>query len=380
MSNYFADNIRFYRKKSKLTQTELADKLFVAPQTVSKWESGISSPDLDRLCAMSDIFGISLDTLIRSATEASREAYIAIDGGGTKTKFVLFNDSGEVIDSILLGGTNPNSYRLEAAEKTLAEGIDKLISRGIRICGCFAGISGASVGENKERLTSFLKSRYPYINFRIEGDIHNVINSAGNFDKCIAVISGTGSVVYGYDGRSLRRAGGWGYLFDEAGSGFDIGRDLFRYCLACEDGFAKKTELYYRMRDEIGSEIFDNLSSIYSKGKDYIASFSRVAFEFFKKGDDIAVGIIAKTVRRLSELICQVANDFDCGKNVVISGGLVYENSPIIVILNEHIGNDFKIVVPEMPPIFGAAVKCIKIFGGKYNADAFEENFKKSLQ
>ena len=73
-----------------MTQFQLAETLFVSPQTVSKWEAGSSEPDTEKLCSMADLFGISLDNLVRYDSTDVKKAFIAIDGGGTKTDFVLF--------------------------------------------------------------------------------------------------------------------------------------------------------------------------------------------------------------------------------------------------------------------------------------------------
>ena len=368
-------NIRYYRKARGLTQMELAAALYVAPQTVSKWESGISVPDMEKLCAISDLFGISLDILVRVPSSAEKKALIAIDGGGTKTAFVLFNEKGEILEMLTLGGTNPNAYGLDEAKRVLAEGIDRLLSMGVGVLGLYAGISGASVGENRESLQSFLRSRYPFIKSRVEGDIHNVINSVGSMEKCIGVISGTGSVVYGYDGNLLHRAGGWGYLFDDAGSGFDMGRELFRYCLSCEDGIAEKSELYERVSQRVGGAVFDNLSIIYAKGKDYVASFAPMVFEFYQKGDPVAVGIVTKTVDRIADLIMRVSREYDCGSDVVFSGGLTSCKDIIEPMLKARIDERLRLIIPHMPPVYGAAIKCVKLYYGKIDIEVFEKNF-----
>ena len=59
-------NNRLYqlRKQKGLSQEELANRLNVSRQTVSKWEVGDSTPDMEKLIAISDLFDVSLDKLV----------------------------------------------------------------------------------------------------------------------------------------------------------------------------------------------------------------------------------------------------------------------------------------------------------------------------
>ena len=65
MQNNFniGKNISHYRKTNNLTQVELANKLNISMQAVSKWEQGITFPDISLLPAIADIFNISIDEL-----------------------------------------------------------------------------------------------------------------------------------------------------------------------------------------------------------------------------------------------------------------------------------------------------------------------------
>ena len=69
-------NNRLYqlRKQKGLSQEELASRLNVSRQTVSKWEVGDSTPDMEKLIAMSDLFGVSLDKLVMGKEEAQTPA------------------------------------------------------------------------------------------------------------------------------------------------------------------------------------------------------------------------------------------------------------------------------------------------------------------
>ena len=58
-----AENIKAYRNNKGLNQYEFAEKLGISPQAISKWECGQSCPSIENLCMISEIFGISIDTL-----------------------------------------------------------------------------------------------------------------------------------------------------------------------------------------------------------------------------------------------------------------------------------------------------------------------------
>ena len=59
------EKIYTLRTEKKLSQGDLAELLDVSRQSVSKWETGASVPDLDKLIKMSDLFGVTLDALVR---------------------------------------------------------------------------------------------------------------------------------------------------------------------------------------------------------------------------------------------------------------------------------------------------------------------------
>ena len=66
-----ADKIIELRKKQGMSQEELAEKLGVSRQSVSKWEGAQSTPDLNRILQLSEIFGVSTDTLLKDTEELS---------------------------------------------------------------------------------------------------------------------------------------------------------------------------------------------------------------------------------------------------------------------------------------------------------------------
>lgn len=61
------------RKQKGLSQEELANRLNVSRQTISKWEVGDSTPEMEKLIAISDLFGISLDELVMDKAPVKTE-------------------------------------------------------------------------------------------------------------------------------------------------------------------------------------------------------------------------------------------------------------------------------------------------------------------
>ena len=63
----FSEKLLTLRKAKGMTQEELAEKLEVSRQSISKWESGQSVPELEKIVALSTIFGVTTDSLLKSS-------------------------------------------------------------------------------------------------------------------------------------------------------------------------------------------------------------------------------------------------------------------------------------------------------------------------
>ena len=74
-----SDNIRIIRKNKGYSQEELADKIHVTRQTLSKWENGLSVPDIDSLKQIASIFDISIQELVDGNAEKIIENEVIID-------------------------------------------------------------------------------------------------------------------------------------------------------------------------------------------------------------------------------------------------------------------------------------------------------------
>ncbi len=66
----FGENLQFYRAREGMTQEELAERLAVSRQSVSKWESNTSFPEMEKLMILCSLFHTDLDTLVRGDAQA----------------------------------------------------------------------------------------------------------------------------------------------------------------------------------------------------------------------------------------------------------------------------------------------------------------------
>lgn len=76
MTNIIGKNIKEKRKKCGFTQEEVANRIAVTPQAVSKWENGVGLPDITQLAPLARMFGVSTDTLLGVATDLQGAAHV----------------------------------------------------------------------------------------------------------------------------------------------------------------------------------------------------------------------------------------------------------------------------------------------------------------
>lgn len=121
-------NNRLYklRKQSGMSQEELANRLNVSRQTISKWEVGDSTPDLEKLVAISDLFHVSLDELVTG--EESKKA----DEEKSDDKKNELNDNSNE-------GKNKTDVLSMLDEKVLTDENKKKAKKGLKIAAIVAG-------------------------------------------------------------------------------------------------------------------------------------------------------------------------------------------------------------------------------------------------
>jgi len=92
------DKIALLRKQNNMTQEELANKLSVTPQAVSKWENGITSPDISLLGSIAQLFHITTDELLGIEPPKAYAALTDEDVSKLMLKVRVFSNDGDRVN------------------------------------------------------------------------------------------------------------------------------------------------------------------------------------------------------------------------------------------------------------------------------------------
>ena len=370
----FSKNLRAARKRLELSQQDLARELFISTQAVSKWERGEAVPDLGHVCRLAEFLHVSVDDLLD--LRRSEEALIAVDGGGTKTEFVLISPSGRLIKRLVLPGSNPNSITVSGAVDILCRGIDSLQREGQRILGIFVGGAGFYSGNNGAAVEEGLQKAYPGIKIRCESDICNVLACAQDPENAIAVICGTGSVVYATRKGKLLRCGGGGWRLETLGSGYDMGRSAISAALEHRDGTGSATMLTDAVEQKLGGRVWDQIQTVYAEDTAGIAAFAPLVLHAWLSGDTVAADIVEKNCRRMAQLIHTAAEKSPEATQVILGGSLLTQCPEYRQKLTQMLDKRLSASVLDVPQVWGACLRSAALAGvAKPNVQLFSETY-----
>lgn len=364
-------NIRTFREQKGLTQRALADNVLVSFQAISAWERGLSIPDLENAVRLADYFGVSMDALL---TQAGQELFVGINGDSTGTEFVLFDKSGNVKRIDRQEGTNPNDRGLEYSIGVLTRGLEQLLGNQVPK-SIFAGISGASQLDYRKAISSRLSEKF-HTNVIVDWDAANVLSLGADPENSMAVICGIGSCVFVRKGDKQRHYGGWGYLFDQAGSAYDVGRDAIRSTLAVEDGLQEESLLTQLVHNALKGSVFDSISTIYKKGSPYIAGFADLVLQAAGSGDVVAGKILRANAERLALLIRKAVCHNGAPVQVIATGSFI-KNDTFRAMVEQQA--EVVMTLPELPQVYGACIEAMRAEGVQA-CEAFLQNFTDSYK
>lgn len=165
--------------------------------------------------------------------------FLGIDGGGSKSAAAV-SDGVSVLATHIAGGCNLNSVSTETARLSLYRAVHGALSAaGISptdIVSVCAGVAGAGTPGIATTISEILAELLPLATIQVVGDTVVALEAAFPGKAGVVCISGTGSVALGRNERGeLARAGGWGRLVSDEGSGHWIGHRAVSQCIRALD-------------------------------------------------------------------------------------------------------------------------------------------------
>jgi N-acetylglucosamine kinase-like BadF-type ATPase len=304
---------------------------------------------------------------------------VGVDAGGTKTDIVLCDGCGHVLGRLTRGSGNINDVGADACFEMISQAIGELLGdadpRAI-----FVGASGAISGDGPKFLSK-MREFYPRSAVTLENDSANLLAMTREEGEIsIALICGTGSIIYVKRGDKLFRIGGWGHLFDKGGSAYDIGRDALCELLAAEEGTAPFGELCKLTLDRIGAESAHSvLSGFYKKDKTAVASLALSVFEADKLGDRAARAIIERNVEAIAARLEDAQKAFGARGEIVCGGGVFGSREFTDMLKKRVLDMGFRLYIPAFPQSLGACIRAAMLATDDLDKKLFTDNFSKTL-
>ena len=352
----FSVNVRRLRKKLNITQKALADAIGYSEKTVSKWETEGSIPSIDALFRIANIFRVGIEELFRCDESVY---YLGIDGGGTKTELALSDPEGKIVSRLFMDGCNPNTVGIDRTKRIIEDGIIQACKEvPLSSVVVYAGIAGCASEIYADEIKSMLE-KMSLAAFDVGSDNNNIVAAGLGNNEGITMILGTGICSYVVKKEETKRIAGWGYLFDNGGSAFHIGRDAINAYFSAYDGTGEETTLVQRIKQTFGYSNEELLKYLYSGGNKLVSSYAMYVFEEAEKGDKVSVSILKKHIAEIARLIrasLSHFSDYDKKIPVILGGGLTNQALLLPYLLDE-LGDDIKscsIQVLDVPPVNGA--------------------------
>jgi N-acetylmuramic acid 6-phosphate etherase len=299
--------------------------------------------------------------------EVAADLHLGIDGGGTHTVALLASD-GTTLGRGEARASNVNAVGLPAALRALDEAVAAAFDAAgrprVTVARACLGLAGAGRPPEQNSIREWAVQVALARHVDVTTDIELVI-AAGTADGWgLAIVAGTGSIAYGRttDGRSAR-AGGWGYLLGDEGSGYALSLAGLNAVARAADGRAPATALTERFLHRLGlREPQDLVHAIYQGHwtRAALAALAPIVLDAADEGDAVAECCAAEGAGRLAEMAATVARRLHMtgvAVPVALSGGTLLGSESYRERVLERLGAESLVVqsihlVPE--PAAGA--------------------------
>jgi N-acetylglucosamine kinase-like BadF-type ATPase len=304
--------------------------------------------------------------------------YLGVDGGASKTVALVTDENGEPLGDGLAGPSNHLRVGIETASRNIERAVNKaLVAADVtsrEIVWAYCGIAGADHPAHRQEVVDSLSIFFPRGNFTVDNDARIALTGAVGYGGGVVVIAGTGSVAFGRneDG-SEARAGGWGPILGDEGSGFGIAREALAAIVRAWDGRGPDTGMTAVLQREWSMKPEDIPRFVYAPAThtDDIARFGKLAIEAAEAGDTVARAILEKGGRELGECVVAVARRLDMlGERFPVSyTGGAFNAGPLLLEPMRGIisaaAPSATIAPPEKTPVQGAAMMAMRAAHGE---------------
>lgn len=229
---------------------------------------------------------------------------LGIDAGATKTVCLLADEHGAVLGEGRGPGANLHVAGELAVEKVLHEVMEEALGdRAVAPVAICLGIAGVD-REDEARIVRGIMRR---IGFKARTLVVNdaliaLVAGAGDAPG-IVIIAGTGAIVYGRNAHGeAARAGGWGHMIGDEGSGYWIGREALSAVMRASDGRGPATELAPEILTHFGIKDISRLPRIVydrDQPRTAVAALGPLVQRVSEQGDAVATRILERAAEEL---------------------------------------------------------------------------------
>ena len=291
---------------------------------------------------------------------------IGIDVGGTKNELVLAENDGRVLRHMLAAGSNASEFGPEVASQRVSGQVLELVKGidGLDVDALYAGMAGGTVPRTRAIIRQRLKDALPFVRQIDNGsDALNGLYACFGVRDGMVVIAGTGTSAFVRRGDRLNQVGGWGYLVDDAGGGYVLGRGVLNAAYRAYDGRGEETCLKGMVIENVGMSLVDAIGPIYEGGKRKVASFAMLAFEAADRGDRVALSLVENTCDELALLISTCARHLDAPPYAVALTGSIWKSDRVRTGVETRLGDKYQLQRADLPPVYGAVVAAASMAG-----------------
>ena len=255
---------------------------------------------------------------------------LGIDVGGTKTICLLSDEEGRVVESAKGSGANLQAVGELGLEKVLHAVMEETVAHQSVIPSAIClGIAGVDRPEDAAVVRGIMsrigyKARILVVNDALIALRAGIAEGAG-----VVIVAGTGSIAYGCDSAGYAaRAGGWGYVLGDEGSGYWIGRLALRAIVRETDGRSAPTSLTPRVLAHFGVDRPDELlQTVYHEDFEpaAVAALATHVQQAREEGDPVATAILARGAEELAGAAASVAAQLNLNTDefpFVLAGGM----------------------------------------------------------